>query len=169
LICVAPGWRDRIEPLAVSWGQAAGFPGSVEFQGTKDVSAWLAAPVGLFTLQALGLDAVRRHNAALVAYGQRVVGSALGLKPDNLPDPGGPGGGESLVSMRIVPLPAGIGATLPDAIALRQLISDRLATEVAISAWRERGYLRISGQVYNRAEEYDRLAEGLPPLLADLA
>ncbi|HEU4422841.1 MAG TPA: aminotransferase class V-fold PLP-dependent enzyme [Pilimelia sp.] len=168
VLCVSPRWSDRIEPLAVSWAQPEGFPASVEFQGTKDVSAWLAAPVGLFTLHTLGLDAVRRHNAALVAYGQWTIGTALGLKPDELPEPGGLDGGRNAVSMRIVPLPSGVAATVPDAIALRGLISDRLGAEVAISAWRDRGYLRISGQVYNRPEEYDRLAVRLPRLLAEL-
>jgi isopenicillin-N epimerase len=160
---VAPRWRERVEPLAVSWEQPRGFPGSVEFQGTQDPSAWLAAPAGLFTGQALGWDTVRRHNAALAAYGQRVIGAALGLGPADLPDPGGP-----WVSMRIVPLPAGLATTLDDATALRRLIADKLATVVAVNAWRGRGYLRVSAQVYNRAAEYDRLAERLPALLAGL-
>jgi isopenicillin-N epimerase len=158
---VAPRWRERIEPLAVSWEHPDGFPGNVEFQGTQDPSAWLAAPVGLFTGQSLGWPAVREHNAALAAYGQRVVGAALGLAPADLPDPG-PG-----VSMRIVPLPPGLATTVEEASALRRLISDRLATEVAINAWRGRGHLRVSAQVYNRPAEYDRLADGLPKLLAD--
>jgi isopenicillin-N epimerase len=164
LFSVAPQWRERVEPLAVSWEQPNGFPASVEFQGTQDPSAWLAAPAGLFTGQALGWDTVRRHNAALAAYGQRVIGGALGLGPTDLPDPGGPG-----VSMRIVPLPPGLATTPDDTVALRHVIADKLATEVAINAWRGRGYLRVSAQVYNRADEYDRLAERLPALLAGLA
>ena len=163
VLSVAPRWRDRIEPLAVSWWQPGGFPGSVEFQGTTDVSGWLAAPVGLFTLQTLGLDRVRQHNGALVAYGQRVIGAALGLAPDSLPEPGA-----DVVSMRIVPMPPGIATTIEEAVTLRRLISDRLAAEVAVNVWRDQGYLRICAQVYNRAEEYDRLAERLPGLLADL-
>lgn len=160
LLCVAPAWRDRIEPLVVSWEQDSGFPARVEFQATQDYTAWLSAPVGLFTLRTLGLDAVRRHNAALAAYGQRVVGEALGLAPTDLPDPGDP-----LVSMRIVPLPPGIAETVPDAVALRQRIADRLATNVAVNPCGGRGYLRLSGQVYNRATEYERLAEGLATAL----
>jgi isopenicillin-N epimerase len=55
-----------------------------------------------------------------------------------------------------------------EAIALRQHIADKLATEVAVTAWGGRGWLRLSAQVYNRADDYDRLAERLPPLLAAL-
>jgi isopenicillin-N epimerase len=142
--------------------QEAGVPLSVEFQGTVDYTPWLAAPAGLFTLRTLGFEAVRAHNAALAAYGQGVVGAALGLGPADLPDPGGPG------SMRIIPLPAGLATTQVEAQALRQQIADKLATETAVNAWGGRGWLRLSAQVYNRADEYDRLAERLPLLLRKL-
>ncbi|MBG0562082.1 aminotransferase class V-fold PLP-dependent enzyme [Actinoplanes aureus] len=160
LLHVAPAWRRRIDPLIVSWEQEQGFPLSVEFQGTIDYTPWLAAPAGVFTLRTLGVDTVREHNAALAAYGQRVVGEALGLAPADLPDPGGPG-----VSMRIVPLPAGMATTFPEAHALRQHISDKLAVETAVNAWGGRGLLRLSAQVYNRPEEYHHLTDHLPALL----
>ncbi|WP_329108356.1 aminotransferase class V-fold PLP-dependent enzyme [Micromonospora sp. NBC_01699] len=160
-LVVAPRWRARIEPLVVSWEQETGFPLNVEFQATLDYSSWLAAPVGLFTLRSLGVDRVRAHNAALAAYGQRVVGAALGLGAADLPDPGGP-----TIAMRLVPLPDGVATTFPDAIALRQRVADTLATDVFLGPWGGRGWLRLSAQVYNRAEEYDRLAEALPGLLA---
>lgn len=161
VLVVAPRWRERIEPLVVSWEQDAGFPRNVEWQGTLDYSPWLAAPTGVFTLRTIGIDAVRQHNAALVAYGQEVVGAALGLAPGDLPQPGGP-----LVSMRIVPLPGGLATSLTEAVALRRRIADVFNTEVAVNAWNGQGWLRLSAQVYNRADEYDRLARRLPALLA---
>ncbi|WP_433296958.1 aminotransferase class V-fold PLP-dependent enzyme [Actinoplanes sp. CA-030573] len=163
LLAVAPPWRRRIEPLVVSWEQDEGFPLSVEYQGTLDYTPWLAAPTGLFTLRTLGWDAVRAHNAALVGYGQRVVGAALGVAPGDLPQPTDP-----TTAMRVIPLPAGLATTAPEAVALRLLISDKLATETAVNAWGGRGWLRLSAQVYNRPDEYDRFAERLPPLLAGL-
>ncbi|MCM0679071.1 aminotransferase class V-fold PLP-dependent enzyme [Micromonospora phytophila] len=161
VLVVAPPWRERIEPLVVSWEQESGFPGRVEWAATQDYTGWLAAPVGLFTLRSLGVDRVRAHNAALAAYGQRVVGEALGVSPADLPDPGGPG-----VAMRIIPLPPGVAPTLDAARELRARIAERLAAEVAVMAWRGLGWLRLCGQVYNSAEEYERLAVRLPPLLA---
>lgn len=159
VLVVAPTWRERVEPLAVSWEQPDGFPTSVEIQGTLDYTPWLAAPAGLYTLRTLGLDAVREHNAALAAYAQRVVGAALGLAPKELPDPGGD------LAMRVVPLPPGTAETRPAAAALRQRIFTKLATEVAVSEWPGGGLLRLSAQVYNQAREYERLAERLPALL----
>jgi isopenicillin-N epimerase len=67
--------------------------------------------------------------------------------------------------MRVVPLPPGVAATPDDAAALRRRIADNLQTEVAVNSWRGRGLLRLSAQVYNRAEEYERLAERLPGFL----
>ncbi|WP_433391334.1 aminotransferase class V-fold PLP-dependent enzyme [Micromonospora sp. KLBMP9576] len=160
-LVVAPPWRERIEPLVVSWEQESGFPGRVEWAATQDYTGWLAAPAGLFTLRALGVDRVRAHNAALAAYGQRVLGDALGVAPADLPDPGGPG-----VAMRIVPLPTGLAGTLDTARALRERIAGRLATEVAVMTWNGRGWLRLCAQVYNTPDEYERLAVRLPPLLA---
>ncbi|SCL20427.1 aminotransferase class V-fold PLP-dependent enzyme [Micromonospora inyonensis] len=161
LLAVRPPWRERIEPLTVSWEQENGYPARVEWQATLDYTSWLAAPTGLYALRSLGVARVRDHNAALAAYGQRVVGDALGVAPTHLPDPGGPA-----VAMRLVPLSPGTATTIEAAKALRDRIADRLATEVAVAAWGGRGWLRLCGQVYNSAEEYERLAVRLPPLLA---
>jgi isopenicillin-N epimerase len=163
LLAVSERWRRRIEPSVVSWGMPEGFPESVEMQGTVDYTPWLAAPAGMYLLRSLGLDAVRAHNTALACYGQHVVGRALGLAPEELPAPGGP------VALRLVPLPAGLASDQAAAVALREAISRELATEVAVSAWQGRGYLRLSAQIYNLAGEYDRFAAGLPRLLASIA
>jgi isopenicillin-N epimerase len=161
-LVVAPEWRARIEPPVVSHEYPTGFPAGIEFQGTRDYTAWLGAPAGIFTLRSLGLAEVLAHNAALAAYGQQVLGAALGLDPESLPHPG------ARTSMRIVPLPPGIATTLPEANELRLRIASELGTVVAVSVWNGTGLLRLSAQVYNRADEYERLADQLPALLADL-
>jgi len=160
LLAVSPKWRSAMRTRVVSWAQDAGFPRNVEEHGTADYTAWLAAPTGLFTLRTLDPERVRRHNADLVGYGQRTVGAALGLTAADLPDPGGP------VAMRIVPLPERLPGTVESAVALRDRISDELRTEVSVNPFRGRLLLRLAAQVYNRAEEYDRLAAALPGLLA---
>jgi isopenicillin-N epimerase len=179
---VAAPWRDRVRSPTVSWREGEGFPDSLEFTGVTDPTAWLAAPVGAYVLRTLGLEQVRRHNATLAAYGQSVVGAALGLTPTDLPGPptggvthppaGGvahpPTSGVTPLPMRVVPLPAGIGATVDGAAMLRRRIADELQTEVAINTWRGRGLLRLSANVYNRSDEYDRLADRLPSFLKSL-
>jgi isopenicillin-N epimerase len=164
IMSVAAPYRERLLPAVVSWEQDSGFPYRIEMQGTIDYSSYLAAPVGLYVMRSLGIDRVRRHNAALVAYGQRVVGAALGLRsPADLPYPG-----SKDAAMRILPLPIGVASTPEAAIALRQRMADELRIVVAINAWRGQGYLRLSAQVYNHPDEYDRLAAELPRVLGPL-
>src|SRR5262245_137851 len=81
LLVVAREQRDQAQPLVVSWRQPAGFPDAVEYGGTLDYTSWLSAPTGLHFMRTLGVDRVRRHNAELAAYGQRVVGEALRTAP----------------------------------------------------------------------------------------
>jgi isopenicillin-N epimerase len=173
LLSVAPTWVPRIRPVVNSWEAGAGFPGNVEYQGTIDYSPWLSAPAGIYTLRTLGVDRVREHNAGLAVYGQRVVAAALDVAPGDLPDPGGPGRGADPVAatlpMRVVPLPDGIVTDPAAATALRRRIADELNAQVAVNAWQGRGLLRLSAQVYNRAEEYERLAERLPEFLRRVA
>jgi len=155
LLTVAPPWRTRVRPLVVSWSHPEGFPAALEDSGTLDDTAWLAAPTGLFTLRSLGTDRVRAHNAALARYGQRVVADALGIAEP--PDPAGP------VPMRLIPLP--LDGDVAAAVRLRERIYDELRAEVAVNSWHGRLLLRLCAQIYNRPDEYDRLAEGLPKLL----
>ncbi|HEY7173580.1 MAG TPA: aminotransferase class V-fold PLP-dependent enzyme, partial [Micromonosporaceae bacterium] len=165
IFSVAEKWRARIDPPIVSWADRDGFPANLEMGGTLDYTAWLAAPTGLYVLRTLGIDRVRSHNAALVSYGQRVVGAALGLlSPSELPNPGA-----ATAAMRVLPLPRHVATTEADAIALRTRIADELRVVVPIMSWRGRGLVRLSAQVYNHADEYDRLATGLPRVLATLS
>jgi len=162
VLVVSPDRRHRIEPLVVSWEHLAGYPLAVEYSGTLDYTAWLAAPTGLDLLRTIGLDRVRRHNADLAAYGQRVLAAALGVDPAHVPDP------SAKVSMRLVPLPAGVADDIASAMDLRTRLAVDLGFEVALSLWNGHGYLRVSAQIYNRTSDYDRLAEALPGLLGSL-
>jgi isopenicillin-N epimerase len=159
LLAVHPRWRSSMRSFVVSWSEGAGFPASFEYTGTTDPTAWLAAPVGLHTLGTFGWRALRERNGALAAWGQRVVAGALGADLSGIP-------ADPAVSMRIVPLPAGVATTAEDARLLQARIATEAACEVAVAAWNDRGLLRVSGQAYNRTTDYVRLAEALPGLLA---
>jgi isopenicillin-N epimerase len=161
VLAVAATHRHVVRPLVVSWLDELGFPDAVEFGGTLDYTPWLAAPTGIELLRALGLDRLRRHNADLAEFGQRVVAEALGLDPAELPVPGpGP------VSMRVVPLPRGVAADRPSATRLRERLAAEHGCEVFLDAWRGRGHLRVSAQIYNTAGDYHRLAAALRRLVS---
>lgn len=161
VLAVAERWRPSMVPLVVSHSQPAGFPSSLEWQGTRDYSPWLAAPIGLELFEQYGATAIRQHNEQLARYGQRVIGDELGLPPDQLPE-AGPG-----ISMRLLPLALGDAVRYDQAWAeaFRDRIRTELSTWVNVFGWNGRGYLRISAQLYNEPAEYERLAIGLRRLL----
>ncbi|MYT18974.1 aminotransferase, partial [Streptomyces sp. SID7760] len=55
--------------------------------------------------------------------------------------------------------------TQPQASALRERIAAELGIRVLIWGWPGGGGIRICGQIYNRPEEYERLAAALPAYL----
>jgi isopenicillin-N epimerase len=160
VLVVRPEHRAKVQPLVVSWNQPTGFPGAVEFGGSLDYTAWLAAPTGLHVLRTLGVDRVRRHNATLADYGQRVLTEALGVEPFPVPPTGS---AAAQVSMRLVRLP--IAATQEATEDLERRIASDLRCEVPVLVWSGGAFVRLAAQVYNRPEQYDRLAAGLPALV----
>ncbi|MDV5149946.1 aminotransferase class V-fold PLP-dependent enzyme [Streptomyces sp. SBC-4] len=157
VLAVAPAHRGRVAAPVPSWEDDRGFPRAVEFRATVDYTGWLAAPEGLDLIAGLGGDRVRAHNAELVSYGAELLDEIPGLTP--LPY------GEGL-AMRSLRLPVGLARTQPEAVALRDEIAARLGCRVLVWNGPGGGGIRISGQIYNRPEEYERLAAGLRGLLA---
>ncbi|MFB7586890.1 aminotransferase class V-fold PLP-dependent enzyme [Streptomyces sp. NPDC056169] len=157
VLAVAPAHRARVGAPVPSWEDDRGFPRAVEFRATADYTGWLAAPEGLDLIAGLGADRVRAYNAELVCYGAELLDELPGVTP--LPY------GEGL-AMRSLRLPASLARTRSEAAALREGIAARLGCRVLIWNWPGGGGIRISGQLYNRPEEYERLTVGLRALLA---
>ncbi|MER7953048.1 aminotransferase class V-fold PLP-dependent enzyme [Streptomyces sp. NPDC096079] len=159
VLAVAAAHRARVPAPVPSWEDDRGFPRAVEYRATADYTGWLAAPGGLDLIADLGAARVRDHNAALVRHGAQLLAGIPGLTP--LPHTEG-------LAMRSLRLPRGLARTQGEAAALREEIAARLGFRVLIWAWPDGGGIRISGQIYNRAEEYERLAAALSTLLADV-
>ena len=167
LLSVAPEHRAAMRPLVVSWEQEAGFPAAQEFAGTLDYTAWLAAPAGVHVLRTLGPDRVRAHNGELAQAGQQLVARAITTRAtaDPLLELALEGRlGSAAVSMRIVPPPPTV-TDLASIMELRRRLAVEHRIEVAISEFTgNRHLLRISAQVYNELEDYERLAAALRAL-----
>lgn len=157
LLAVAPAHRARIRALVPSWEDHRGFPRSVEFRATTDYTGWLAAPEGLDLLERLDAERVRSHNSALAGYGADLLARLPGFTA--LPHTPG-------LPLRSVLLPAGLAETPEAAAALREELAAKLRIRVLVWPRPGGGGLRVCGQVYNRPEEYERLAAALPAFLA---
>jgi isopenicillin-N epimerase len=88
-----------------------------------------------------------------------VVGGALGLTVDEMPS------AVDGLAMTVVPLPPWASTTERDVAVLRRRIYDDLRAEVAITRWNQSAFIRLSAQIYNQADEFEQLADGLPALI----
>ena len=142
-----------LHPPVISWGLGKGFTAEFDWVGTRDPSAYLAAPDGISFMQDLGLGAIRAHNHELAWRAGQSLAAEGGTQV---------GGDESMTGCMVtVPLPERAGSTQTDAWRLRNalLFEDRI--EVQLHAWRERLWVRVSAQVYNEMADVERLRAAL--------
>ena len=151
--------RAGVRPVAISHGANAWrtdrsrFHLEFDWTGTFDPTAWLAVPEALKFMASLadgGWPEIMRRNHALALRGRDILTSALGIDP--------PAPDDMLGSMAAIPLPAGNGDALQDALL------ERFDVEVPIMPWPS-PILRISAQLYNEESEYTKLANALTELL----
>jgi isopenicillin-N epimerase len=157
---VAPGWHHLVEPLVapLTLGEVQEtFPQSFVWSGTLDPTALLVIPTAIEFMSQLGWHRLQSHNYRLAEYGRQVLAKSLDTLTDSPTEP--------QTAMSLVALPQNLVRNAVQAYQLQELIAEELLTEVSVMAWQGRGWIRLSAQVYNAPEEYDRLAEQLPARL----
>jgi isopenicillin-N epimerase len=122
--------------------------------GTRDPTAFLAAPAAIEFIESLGLDEFRRRTHGLAQHARERIGALTGLDPLTPDEPGWYG---SMVSL---PLPPGEAQPLQDALWRR------FGIEVPIFAWHGRRLVRVSCHAYNTVEEIERFVDALRVALA---
>ena len=160
--------QERIHPLSISHG--ANSPRTdrsrflIEFgwMGTFDPSACLSVPEAVRFVGALlpgGWPEVMRRNRELALAGRNVLCGALNLEAP-CPD-------EMIGSLASIPLPDAPDLHRPSSPLytdpLQELLRLRHRIEVPVIPWPAppRRLLRISAQLYNSLDQYERLAEAL--------
>jgi isopenicillin-N epimerase len=145
----APDRQESLHPTVISWGLGKGFAAEFDWVGTKDPSAYLAAPFAIAFMEELGIEAARAYCHALALEGARLL-CARWSTPLDLD--------EAMVgTMATVPLPERMGSTSEDAAKLRDALLEEDRIEVQLHAWRERLWVRISMQIYNELGDVERL------------
>lgn len=153
ILWAAPERQAGLHPPVISWGYELGFAAEFDLTGTRDPSAWLAAPEGLAFMRDLGLEAMREWNHRLAWGSARLLADRWGVE---LPQD------ESQVgSMVSLPLPARFGATPEDAVRLKDALLDEDAIEAQLMSFRGRLLWRISAQVYNEPADIERAARAI--------
>jgi isopenicillin-N epimerase len=157
--------QARLSPLVMSWGRkaAAGegfqlgsFAEEFEWQGTRDISAFLAVPEAIEFLQAHDWPRVREECHELATWTRRAVERLTGLAPLTPESP------EWYAQMASCPLPP------CDAAQLKERLYDEYRIEVPITTWHERQFVRVSVQGYNTREDVETLVHALETLLPEV-
>jgi isopenicillin-N epimerase len=149
--------RDRqqdLHPTVISHGYSSGFHAEFDWTGTTEPSAWLCVPEAIRFMGALlpgGWPALMAHNRATAIACRKLVQQAIGAK-DAAPE-------HMLGSMAAVLLPQGAKGSVAE-----NFDRDRVTMwirERGIESWfhdEPLPLLRISAQIYNDTEQYQRLS-----------
>ena len=155
VLWVSEGRARDIKPANVSHYLDEGLDVEFDWQGTRDMAAWMVAGDAIGFMSALGWDAVRRHNDQMARWVQRMLCDRWEVEPIS------PADGRMLGSMCTVPLPTEIRARFETALDFQEALYAQHRIEVPIIDFDGRWHARPSAQVYNRAAQYDLLAQAV--------
>ena len=152
---VRPDRQWGVHPNTISHFLDDGLAEEFQWQGTRDITAWLCAPDAIDFMRQFGWDEVRRHNHELALWAQGMLSRRWQVPAST------PADGSMLGSMSTLPLPGGLRERFADITALQQRLYDLDRIEVPIIEWNDRWWVRVSCQVYNEREQYERLGEAV--------
>ena len=152
----APDRKDRLMPNVLSWDVGQPFPSNFAWTGTRDPSNWLALPAAFDFMDQFGEEAVRTHNHKLLRGAIAVLADMWRFQlttPDVM-----------TAAMALVPMPDGLPYPATD--KGRNLLEVDLKTDhniVVNPAFAHDGriWLRITAQIYNDIEDYQKLGDAV--------
>lgn len=160
VLYVRPELARRIAPAVTSHYYGQMFPEEFFWTGTDDPTAYLSAPAAIGFMSSLGWARVHAHNHALARWGGRVVAEAVGgARP--VPDLPGNYGAMAIIEITTRFNPP----TIDEARAMQARLYERDRIEVPFMQVDGRTFVRLSAQVYNAPQEYERLGAALHRLL----
>lgn len=158
--------RARIRPVAISHGanstrtDRSRFHLEFDWTGTFDPTPWLCVPDAIALMQSLvvgGWPEVMRQNRAMALQARDIICAALEVDP--------PAPDTMLGSMAAIPLPDGDATAAPSLYGdpMQDVLFDKYGIEVPVVPWPKapRRVLRVSAQLYNTLDEYERLASAV--------
>lgn len=156
-----PEVQSLIEPLIVSWGnksvEDSPFIQENEFQGTRDIAAYLSVSAAIKFWQKDEWQAILKkcHELTLSARSQLIEVTGL--------DPICPGNDGWFQQMVAQPLPT------MDRELFKQRLYDEFNIEIPVMECRDKSLIRISIQGYNTEQDVEKLMVALAKLLPEMA
>ncbi|MGB5844226.1 MAG: aminotransferase class V-fold PLP-dependent enzyme, partial [Anaerolineales bacterium] len=157
-----PDIQNRLDPLVVSWGYESENPGPSQFidyhewQGTRDLAAFLAVPRAIQYQADNQWNSVRQRCHELALKAQSQIDSLTGLQAISPPS------SQWFQQMVSVRLPPEI-----DPESLKNHLHDEYQIEVMALLWQDQPYLRVSFQAYNLETDLDALLTALEKYLSE--
>ena len=156
---VRPDHQDEVHPPTISYYFGEGFAREFTWQGTRDITPWLAVPDAMAFFDALGWERMRTHNHGLAVWAHDLLLRAWDVEPIT------PRDGSMLGAMATVPLPAAAKQHWAQSMDLHTALLERYGVEAPVVDWLDRWWIRVSCQVYNTPDDYRRLAAAVQELL----
>lgn len=174
-IWAAPGRRSGLRPNVLSWDIDYPFPSNFGWTGTRDPSSWLAIPAAFDFMDRFGESVVRQHNHELIRAAVARLAEMWKFRvttPDAM-----------TAAMTLVPAPEGLPYPATDEgrarfeVDLKDqyniMVNPSFASESQggrfagsrphggykqpLSAHEGRIWIRITAQIYNSIEDYEKL------------
>lgn len=156
---VRPRMHAVLTPLVVSWGQRDDPPppprliDEQEYQGTRDIAAYLAVPAAIAWMDAHQWPAVQQRCHDLLRQARQQITALTGIPPCT------PDDSQWFRQMAALPLPP------CDAAVLKQRLYDEWQIEVPLVTWNGQLFIRVSIQGYNTPADVAALVAALTVLL----
>ncbi|AWI25537.1 aminotransferase class V-fold PLP-dependent enzyme [Flavobacterium pallidum] len=152
-------FQDRIDPLVVSWGYESEMPGQSqfldyhEFQGTRDMSAFLSTKAAIRFLIENGWTQKSAESKQRILNHYKFFCDLLKSEPICPVTP------EFLGQMCSVPI------STKKPVELKELLFSKYKIEIPVTKLNGNFYLRISLNAYNSKDDLDKLAEALKEIM----
>ena len=153
VLWVAEPHRERVHPTIISHGYRSGFAHEFDWVGTRDPSAWLAAPTALAFYDRWGRKAVWDYQSTLRREASAYLRELWGV-PKTAPD-------ELLCAMESFEVPFSCEGTDEAASAVNARLRNEYGVEVPVFALAGASWIRISAQIYVDMQDIQRLGEAV--------
>jgi isopenicillin-N epimerase len=151
-----PGREEGLMPNVLSWYISERYPLNFAWTGTRDPSNWLVVPAAFDFMDHFGENVVRDHN-------QRLIRNAIATLSDlwrfqvTTPE-------VMTAAMALVPVPDGLPHAATDQGRDRLEIDLRDKYKIVVNpafVQDHRIWLRITAQMYNAIEDYEKLGKAV--------
>jgi isopenicillin-N epimerase len=158
---VRPDRQPGIHPTTISHFIDQGLAAEFQWQATRDITPWLCVEDSITYMRGLGWEKVMQHNHAMATWVQSMLCDLWNVEPTSPLD------GSILGSMITVQLPRQehIKQKFATPEALKTPLYDRYKIEAPVIDWNGRWWIRASCQIYNTADQYERLGRAILELI----